>query len=587
MVNSTYWDKIRYKKYKKFKAESIKELTGIDSESYENGEPFLICLSNGESLKPEQFISYMAEKSHAGHYGAWNLKYDSGSFIYHLPKEQKIELWEKNFTNYNGCKIEYIPHKCLKLQWQKSHSVFIWDIMQYYKSSLDKAAKTYLNEGKLDIETKKFTKKYVEEHFETIKKYCIQDALLTQKLGLFLIKKLEEFGIRTTALYSSASLSFVYYADTSKKIVTVHRYFKNYPEVLKIALDSYEGGKFEITARGVFEGFEYDIVSAYPYEIMNLIDISLARVIKSKEYIPEAQYGFVRVRIKSSGESHLPCGIMMKNVRIYPAGEYYLTITKNEYSYIKDLPGIEVDILEGYWLVVRVEKCPYKKTTLKLFELKDHYKKQKDVMLTNVSKLMLNSFYGKMAQMIEDYKEDINAGIGWNPVYASVITANCRIKVCKIQNELKEKCLAVHTDSVITTCKLDEKYLGVEIGSYKLEMQGKGLLVACGQYELYDKSAFKGFAPMQDDTWEKILERNKEKSIIEYPITKVESWIEAVAKGHFDKINLFTSEIKKININIDQKRTWLKNIKCKQLLNNLEQSLPKIVCEKIPEHWKI
>jgi len=586
LITSKDWDKIRYKKYRKVNANEINSLTGIDSESYDTGEPFLICLSTGESLEPKNFIKFFSSQDRKGHYAVYNLKYDSGSFIYHLPEKQKLELWEKNFTNYQYCHIEYIPHKCLKLKYRKSHTVYFWDILQYYKSSLDNAAKTYLDESKIELETKKFTKKYVEKNLHEIKKYCIHDAILTAKLAMFLVKKLSEFGIRTTALYSSASLSFVYYADTSRKIVTVQRYWQHYPELLKIATDSYEGGKFEITSRGSFYGYEYDIVSAYPYEIMNLVDISLARVIKSKEHIKDADYGFLKVKILNRGESHIPCGIMIKNVRIYPAGELYLTITKNEYEYMLTLPGVSMEILDAYWLVVKVKKCPYKKTTESLFTLKDKYKKQNDRMLTNVSKLMLNSFYGKMAQIIEDYKGNLNAGIGWNPIYASVITANCRIKVCKIQNELKEKCLAVHTDSVITTCKLDEKYLQSGIGNFKLEIEGKGLLIACGQYELYDKSAFKGFAPMKDDTWKKILSRNENKSVIEYPIVKVESWIEAVAKGHFDKINYFSNEVKKININIDQKRTWLKHIKCKELLDKLELSLPKIVNEELPEDWE-
>jgi hypothetical protein len=67
----------------------------------------------------------------------------------------------------------------------------------------------------------------------------------------------------------------------------------------------------------------------------------------------------------------------------------------------------------------------------------------------------------------------------------------------------------------------------------------------------------------------------------------VESWVEAVAKGHYNKINLFTNETKKIDLNGDVKRAWLKNVKGRDLLKTLEQSMPKIIIEtQPPETWK-
>lgn len=585
MFTSDRWLDVSIRKYKKYKKKEIDTIVGIDSEAYENGIPFILCTSESEIIKPENFFDFFRTTT-TKHYSTFNLKYDSGAFLYFLPDNKKYELWEKTFTQYNDCYIEYLPHKCLKLQYSKKQTVFFWDIMQFYASSLDTAAKTYLNKSKKDIETKKFSIQYVKQNYKKICEYCISDAILTAELSQYLLKKLKEFNIRTTALYSNASLSFTYYADFSPRIVTIYRYYRLYPDLVKYAVDSYQGGKFEITSRGVFNGYEYDIVSAYPYEIMNLIDITVSNVLFSSTYQPDAVYGFLRVHIINNGENHIPCGLMIKNTRIYPAGDFYLTITKNEYEYMITLSGVSIEILSAFWLFVKTKKYPYKKTTEKLFEMKDYYKNTlPDRLLLNVSKYMLNSFYGKTCQAIEDYTGKINCGIGFNPVYASVITANCRIKVCKIQNELKNSCLAVHTDSVITTKSIDEKYLSSSIGNFKLESQGKGLLLACGQYEHAEKNAFKGFSPLQDDTWTKILKRNGNNSTIDYPILHVESWIEAVAKGHYDKINLFTNEIKKINLNADIKRVWLEKTNCLKLISTLQTSQPRIIINSIPESW--
>ena len=93
--------------------------------------------------------------------------------------------------------------------------------------TLDSAAKKYLNKSKIDIETKTFSKRYVKNNFEKIKKYCIQDANLTLELANYLLDKLEEFGITASKVYSCASISFQYFCE-QKAITTVWRYWK-YP----------------------------------------------------------------------------------------------------------------------------------------------------------------------------------------------------------------------------------------------------------------------------------------------------------------------------------------------------------------------
>jgi hypothetical protein len=587
MISSSDFHRIKYR-YPNLdsKGIEIEYLYGFDTEAFTSGKPFLYTFSDGKiyhekDIEAATLIMDIFDNFKGCDCAVYNLKYDSGALLYNLPKDNKIELWKTTFTRFLSLKIEYIPHKALIISKGKQRLRF-WDIAQFFHQSLDSAAKKYLGESKIDMETKIFTREYVEKNIKEIRKYCLQDSILTSKLGNFFLKKLEEFGMRCTSLYSGASLSFRYFADNAK-IVTSWRFWKYYPEVLKYALDSYEGGKFEITARGSFQGYEYDLCSAYPSEIRNLIDISLCHVVKSSKYQNDSIYGFIRCHIKNKG-FHVPFGIMKNNVRIYPTGEYYLTITKAEYDYAVSI-GIEIEIISGFWLFVEDIHYLYRKPVDTIFNLKSKYK-NKDAALYNTCKIIANSFYGKLCQVIENYKNEAVAGIGWNPVYASIITANTRIKVCRMQNLLKEKCIAVHTDSIMTLEPIDKKYVSGKLGEFDFVTNGDGILIACGQYEIGDKDAYKGFNPLHADDWIKILNKNLNKSIIEYPVLKVESWIEAVAKGHFNKINLFSKEVKKIDLNADIKRTWLKNIKAKNLLERLEQSLPMIICEtKKPEGW--
>jgi hypothetical protein len=454
--------------------------------------------------------------------------------------------------------------------------------------SLDRAAKTYLNRQKLDIRTKKFTPRYVRRFWKYIARYCVLDAKLAADLGKYLVDKLMEFGITPTTLYSEASVSFTYFCANAN-IITSWKLWNENREALAFACDSYEGGKFEVTTRGAFkQGYEYDLTSAYPYEIARLVDISHARISYGKKYEKDAVYGFVRCRIENPNGTPLPCGIMRNNVRMYPAGTYYLTITKEEYEYLCSL-NIHADILGGVWFFVRRKRYPYRKTVMGLFDIKSMYK-GKDKMLYNVSKYAMNGFYGKHVQCIEQPNGKIAVGAGWNPIYGSVITANTRIKVTKMQNLLKGDCLAVHTDSVISTRLLGTRYIRGGLGNFETVegASGEGVIVACGMYQIGKSNAFKGFKPRSGETWFDLLRKFRKRKVVPYKQLHVESWLEAMAKGHEPTaINVFERSHKLVDLNCDTKRIWTREVTGQDLLDGLEQSLPKVHVEmKPPSFWK-
>lgn len=177
-----------------------------------------------------------------------------------------------------------------------------------------------------------------------------------------------------------------------------------------------------------------------------------------------------------------------------------------------------------------------------------------------------------------------------------------------MQNKYKNACLAVHTDSVIMTEPLpDSEIKKGELGSFEyVDGPAPGVLVACGCYQLGDAGAFKGFEPRRvkqyggnpdesaiigerDETWFEILKRYRNKQEIPYKALRVESWIEATAKGHFDKINKFEIHPKNIDLNADVKRIWPENDYCgRDLLAGLIPSEPVVkVQTEPPEYWKL
>jgi hypothetical protein len=593
MITSLDFDKLIYKDPASAlndKRDPIDKIIGIDSEAYTTGVPFLFSTSIPEIISPDDLPDIFFEERYVeANFVIFNMKYDSGALLYHLERESLMELWEQGSVIHEDFRYKYIPHKQLRI-YKGKEKVTFWDISQFFKHggrrlTLDSASRIYLGESKLEMRTKNFTPLYVRKYWKAISRYAIQDAVLAQKLGVYFVNKLDQFGITPTAIYSCASISFKYFCDHAN-VVTSWKYWQDDQNVLKFACDAYEGGKFEVTSRGPFTGYEYDISSAYPFEIANLVDISRATTVRTAEYQPKAVYGFLRCFIDNTNAAHIPCGMMRGNVRIYPAGQFYLTITKQEYDYLLTL-GIPVVIHDAIWLFVKRKSYPYRSVISTLYNLKSHYK-GKDRMAYDLTKIVQNSFYGKTAQVIEMPDGKFNAGAGWNPVYASIITANPRIKITAVQNAMKDDCLAVHTDSVILTKPMPKSFeQDGKLGNFEPVVEGDGILIACGMYQIGEQNAFKGFKPRDRDSWRDILGRNYSRQKIKYRVRHVESWIESMAKNHAkSSINLFQIAPKVIDLNCDVKRNWPSVATAKSLLTTTEQSNHKIIVDtEKPKFW--
>ena len=595
---------------------AMSNIVGIDSETFPDGHPFMLCTSFGDTLTPADFPHVLfSDRYLLSNFVCWNLKFDSGAILMAcgLTHEALDVLRRMGEVRFNGLTYHYIAHKHLKIESGNQEWVKFWDVAQYYHSSLDAAAEKYMGENKMDIETKTFTPEYVNKKWDTIAKYCIKDAILTKKLTDRIIEKLTEFEISTPSLYSCASITAQYFSQNTS-IPDTFQLWNGYPDVMAMACDAYAGGKFEITARGSFDmAYEYDLASAYPYEMSNLKDVSEVRVVRDTSYFhSDADFGFCRVRIECDGD-HLPCGLMDGAQRYYPKGTFYTTITMNEVAYIATLPNTNIDIISGVYLYCETNHYPFRQIIKKLYEFKDIYKRG-DQTLYLLVKILMNSYYGKGCQVIPDlnlkkYEEyslqstdflkvfewlnfknpkpgkNFKPGQHFNPIYASVITANTRIKIATMQNLLKDSCLAVHTDSVITTKPIPDKLLSPGLGGWAFEVDGSGLIVACGQYQIGSISKFKGVVPRKRESWTSLLSKAGSRSKISYPQTLVESWIEATGKNHRDQINVFRPDKKVIDLNVDTKRVWSEPTNAKLLLNHLQYSEAHTIFEEAEPFW--
>lgn len=532
----------------KYIKKSIKVI-GIDTEALTSGKCFMISTSLGDTFLPQDFPQCLFSRKYKGaNFVAYNLKYDSGAFLQHLPLKVLKELQKKGKVEYEDTKYTVIGYKCLTMR-KYNYSVKFYDMLSFYNTSLEVAAQKYLGEGKDDIETKRFTKPYVKKNWERLEKYCIKDAVLVARLAELLIKKFESYGVFPKKLYSVAYVSWEYFSRNCP-FVHVKKFWDNDKQVLDYAMKSYNGGKFEVTRKGAGYYYEYDVVSQYPAQISKLYDIRKAVVIKTRKFRKDTPYGFLNCDIKIPAGVHSPIAVKRNLLNIYPCGMFTKVITKNEYTYLVE-QGCDVVIKDGIWLELNELSFPYKKEINKLMKFKDKYKAEGNKLDYHTIKILLNSFYGKMVQLIpqENYYK---AGAAWNPVYGSVITANARLQVTELQQKYPS-IVAVHTDSVLTTKPLDFKK-HASLGEFEYSVEGDGVILGSGIYQIGDKSRFRGFStntPLID------MIPNKGKKLVTKKFRPY-SWREVAHRNlATEYINRFMELERGLHINFDTKRVWL------------------------------
>lgn len=568
-------DKIIYRGTKITKSKKVNksiEVIGLDTEAYDDGQCFLICTSYGDAFNIKDFPACLFTRKYRGKkFVTYNLKYDEGALLQFLPTENLKELQENLKTKWRHYGIKIIPRKCLSIR-AKNYTCHFYDMYNFYHGSLDYNASKYLNKSKLEIETKNFSVDYVHANYSHIVEYCIQDAILVKQLADLIIKRFESFNIYPSKLYSTAYISYQYFKKNCN-YVTVRRFWHEDRKLLSFAMASYNGGKFEVTEKGTGYFYEYDINSAYPFEIGNLIDVTYSRIVWSKVYRRNACYAFIHVKMKIPVKIFSPVAIKFGAVNVYPVGEVTKVITKTEYEYLLTC-NVDITIIDGVWLHIDYKTYPYKKEIEKLTDLKTKFKQSKSDLDYHTVKILLNSLYGKFCQLIK-HKDHYTAGTCWNPIYASVITANVRVRISKMQNDFSDV-IAVHTDSIISKKPLDIE-LKNTLGSFLPVTEGNGLIIGSGIYQIGDLVKFRGFnIPIDLFT----LCDTKKKSI-SLKETRPYTWKE-VMFHNWDRhqINRFTDIEKTVSCDFDSKRLWVKDYhRFEEVLHRNVKSLP-LFCDR-------
>jgi len=615
----------------------------LDSETLLNGDTFLIADSLGNYVwKPNlrDCLDFLFLRCHHQRLNFfYNLEFDIRGVIKFLwESEQKKLVTAGKAVIKTGIDKHGKPGCSYTLRYCKDRmyivkngrkTVAFYDLAQFYRPlSLDRAATMFLGAGKEGIKDYDFTSESVETRKEEIIKYCLKDCTLTARLGELAKKKYESLGIYEKTYISPAFLTEKYfqkYCYVPKTLPLLEQTWHGKSSPMKYAYRSYAGGWIEIQKRGHFENlYKYDINSAYPYVMGKLIDPTLGGWRYSQEWLQGSDYAFVKVLVNIDPEASKgsyqepfrrdkvdlsPISYLLTHkgtqLRYYPVGEWTTYLSKNEYLFIRDILGARglgtVDIIDG-WFFFADPFCPrpLKKRINLLYELKSELKgaQKYDSKLAieyNQVKLLLNSLYGKFIQRTEIKKLDDNdkiyidhykTGNFFNPIWAAIITSECRLMIAKALLNKESSCAAITTDGILTTEPLDLK-IGKELGEWSQEPGGETVIVLPGAYGIKGQKpeskirAFKGiFRGDTSKNWFDYLTLHKSDSFIHVRDKRPVSLMEALL--HTEKfttkdINRFVEFERKYNLK-EYRRLWEEEIKtCQDLLNKNIESTPWLV----------
>ncbi len=575
---------------------TLQHIVGIDSECYTDGVPFMFPTSRGHVILPSEWPHILGAREYRSvNFVTWNLRYDHGSFLHHLPDWALEILNAVGEVECDGWRYVYYKHKFLRISKGRTRATF-WDIMPFYECGLGVAAKEHLGEGKLEMETKKFKREYVLANWERLVLYGVRDAGLTKRLADNLLAGLERFGMKVSALYSQAAVSRRYFTKETG-IVDVWKAWRNRRLSLQFASEAYWGGKFEPTQRGRFHGRLYDINSAYPYEMSQLLDVREARISRGAIAPDSAKYGYCRVHLRIPPGVYHSVPVRVSNVSIFPCGEFDATITLAELEDLRKQP-VDITPIDGFWLTPRSRARPYAKVIKHLWQMKEGAGRA-DPWIRRLAKKLLNAYYGSLVMLTPSiqyydmkrnkvkpwvgyahdlpYEKYLRAGTCWNPFYGAVITANTRLEVTRAQRYSGDHGIAVHTDSLLTTGKLPKSWVGDKLGQWGLKCEGEGLLIGSGIYDIGDKIAFRGLKVRDEINWRERLAKSKWALKVKVPVTVVPSLLGSVNRGKRKEANVFVRTSKKVNLNADAKRLWRERATAKSLLKGLHGSDPQVI----------
>lgn len=402
----------------------------------------------------------------------------------------------------------------------------------FFKFSLEKIGKM-LGYPKLEIDYSKIGYDLSEEFEDRLRRYLKRDVEILREMFFKYYKFLEEHDLGNFGLTIAQQSLNAFRHRFMKHQIFIHRNER----AIQLELDSYRGGRTEAFYLGKVENVVYlDVNSLYPTVMFN--NPAPTKLLYYRDYITmkkfweihHSSYGYiveVLVKVdKSLVGVKRKIGKPKTEKLIFPIGKFWAVLTKPEVELILEYGG---KILGCRRIAVYEMEYIFRDYIKFFYELKKEYTKQGNKIWRMITKLFLNSLYGKFGQKNPFFEEVNETPLGdgyyamkiynadkkkWEyyiglgkkklkkkgkklshhsfPAIASYITALARVFLTKAILELERKGIKVYycdTDSVVIEKKnIPEKFLGEELGKWKIEKEGNIWIRGIKDYVFYERN---------------------------------------------------------------------------------------------------
>jgi hypothetical protein len=540
--------------------------------------------------EPKSFEDCVAFLETDKEMACWNLDYDAQALLKWLPLMVRNRLAILNDVRAGDYLIRYVPHKFMKVwRGEPGRLLFtVYDLRQFYNCSLATAAK------KLGVQEKKdFPKSWYRQMKARLADPKTRAKVLDYAMGD--AQTLQQIIRKTTESFELAGLKF---DRPFSNAVFAERYFRKQfryrrkLEVEKMAQRAYHGGRIECLKVGHFpKAYYYDIHSAYP-SIIAALEKPDGRWIYErvpKEIREDARYGFLDITVRVSRSSRV--GPIPYRLRrgglLYPVGEFRKTVSLTEYRYLEEQGWIYK--VHSAWLHIwNSGKNPFE-------GIRGLYQKRKaDRRVDYAFKIVMNSVYGKLAQVLEHlYPTDIVDGrteffdsriwrkrISWKEhtsfVYAAEITARIRMKL--LRDIPPESVILYATDGVFTTSEVPVP-AGNGLGEWSEPEEVRNLcVVGSGVYQYENEEGetivrFRGFSP-DLELRERLSQAGNRHSISIDVLRNTSLKLAARLPDRRHKMNVLEEEQRYLDVNFDRKRNWVKRWTARELTERSFDSRP-------------
>lgn len=553
-------------------------MTGLDTETHK-GKVVLIATPTDylevwripDRQRWHHLIEWLRHKDKDGRFCCWNADYDIQAILKLLARSPNEDLWKLTRVDYGRYRIRYIPSKFCTiglLHEKKPESktiITIYDLMQFYATSLEKAARRVLGKGKQTAGVKwedllSTLQRGPERKRHKILAYCRTDAALVEEMYLHSKEQFRQAEVNFEKPLSCASIAVQKFRKAMNHDV---------PREINNAFEkTYRGGRIECLKTGFFpRAFYYDLHSAYPSSMAGLVETKGTWLCVEGHMRPDAIYAAVLVRLSiPRPEYRGPVAVLGDTQLMYPTGQWTQWVDLDTYRLLESRGFIQ-KVIKGFQMVQGTERRPF-------HELADLYlQRSLHPEQSWALKVIMNSLYGKVAQRINKWvrspvvDKDAEAWRGefwrrreqWtkrtNFVYASAITSQIRKR---LYLEIPpQNCIFYATDGVMTTEPIPVNSSSA-LGAWSEGEEVRDLcVVGSGVYTYRELSGtvrtkVRGFEVGLD--LYKLLD--KRRRILTLTVRRNWTLAQVMRQHKYANFNQLVDVPRYLNVCFDQKRIW-------------------------------